>query len=443
MSDSNAKPQADLERILESAQRLGVEINETDALQWLTNMAAAKEGSAITIDERSGVFGHNVSMLDFSEQELEYFRRVGRLVEFADVPGSIETALALSGSAAQSKIQSYPGDCDYFERINIIAPNHEAACRILARIMREKALNTLQGPTYQLIEVKFGSYPNDMLNGEHRVKKSAPIAWKPEQIRAGKIEGFCLDGTSTSVAWDEVALAPGWCKLDWVVADPLRKTLSNASNMLDVTWEAPDGKITPLDGYLDPYFQEVYLEATSVPIFSKLAQHVSANALEDYVKQLEYEVQKYLTKDINYGKVAKRMYNIFRLTGRYGEAAFLRELFDEPATILYQVWSLIRTIDDAYSSSAIIPQEQLTAAVDRLIMDVIKALEGEHESQIVSHLLRLRDALSRPEAGLTLTAEAEAARAEVINIVNNFFYARLVGMPAIKDYMDRFSSAVI
>ena len=48
--------------------------------------------------------------------------------------------------------------------------------------------------------------------------------------------------------------------------------LANASNMLDVTWEAPDGTITPLDGYLDPYFQEVYLEAESIPIFSKLAQ---------------------------------------------------------------------------------------------------------------------------------------------------------------------------
>jgi hypothetical protein len=65
-------------------------------------------------------------------------------------------------------------------------------------------------------------------------------------------------------------------------------------------------------------------------------------------------------------------------------------------------------------------------------------LEGEQESQIVGHLLKLRDALSRPEAGVILTAEAEAARAEVINIVNNFFYARLVGMPAIKNYMEGF-----
>ena len=60
------------------------------------------------------------------------------------MPGVVETALALSGSAAQSKIQSYPGDCDYFERVNILAPTREEACQILARIMREKALSRLR-----------------------------------------------------------------------------------------------------------------------------------------------------------------------------------------------------------------------------------------------------------------------------------------------------------
>ena len=47
------------------------------------------------------------------------------------------------------------------------------------------------------------------------------------------------------------------------------------------------------------------------------------------------------------GKVARRLYNIFRLTGRYTEAAYIRELFDEPTTALYQLSALIRTIKDA------------------------------------------------------------------------------------------------
>jgi hypothetical protein len=403
-------------------------------------MASAKESDEITVNTRSGVFGHNISMLDFSDKELEYFKRIGRIVEFDDIPGQVETALALSGSSAQSKIQTYPGDCDYFERINIIAPTLTEACKILAKIMREKALSMAQGPNYQLIEVKYGSYPEDMVIGDKKVKGGSPIAWKPEQIKVGKIEGFRPDGTSLSVTWEVVSTAPGWCKLDWVVADPIRKQLANASNMLDVTWEAPDGAITPLDGYLDPYFQEVYLDATSVPIFSKLAQHVSANALDDYVAALEHEVKKYLTKDVNYGKVAKRMYNIFRLTGRYEEASFLRELFDEPATMLYQVWSLIRTIDDASIPGSSITREQLVESTDQLIIEVIKALEGAEETEIVSHLLKLRDALSNPSGKQILTLEAETARGMVINLVNNFFYDRLTAIPTIKKYMDGFSA---
>jgi len=429
----------DLQRIIDSAKRLGVEVNEEEALKWLTAIAAAAQSTdEVVVDTRSGVFGNKISMLDFSPEDLAYFRKIGKLIEFEDQPGVVETALALSGSAAQSKIQTYPGDCDYFERVNIKAGTRAEACRILAEIMRAKAISAEKGPTYQLIEVKFGSYPCDVVRNGSQEKAGTPIAWVPEEIRPGRFEAFKSDGSATEIRWDDVAGEPGWCKLDWVIVDPVRGTLANASNMLDVTWEAPDGSITPLDGYLDPYFQEVYLEAGSVPIFSKLAQHVSANAMDDYVGALEHEVNKYLTKDINYGKAAKRMYNIFRLTGRYGEAAFIRELFDEPASMLYQVWSLIRTIDDCCNPSSPITAEQMLVQTDQLIMAVIKALEGDQETEIVRLLLQLRDALSRHQTNQKLTRPAEAARAEVINVVNNFFYEKLTGIPEIKVYMEGF-----
>ena len=280
MANSPSDKKTDLERILDSARRLGVEVKQEEALQWLTSMASYKEDDNITVNTRSGVFGHKITMLDFSDKEIEYFKRIGKIVEFDDIPGEVETALALSGSSAQSKIQSYPGDCDYFERVNIIASSREKACGILARIMREKALSKLQGPTFQLIEVKFGSWPQDLVVGGKSHKAGAPIAWRPEEIKAGKIEGFLTDGSPASVTWDEASLNPGWCKLDWVVADPIRKQLANASNMLDVTWEGPAGEIIPLDGYLDPYFQEVYLEADSIPVFTKLSKHVDSDALD-------------------------------------------------------------------------------------------------------------------------------------------------------------------
>lgn len=431
-------PSTDIRRIIESAERLGVELDEAEALQWLAAMAAAQPDGDVVFDTRTGVFGHRVSMLDFSPLDLEHFRAIGRLVEFVDVPGQVETALALSGSAAQSKIQSYPGDCDYFERVNLIAPTREAACERLAGLMREKALATEKGPTHQLIEVKFGTLPEDLVLDGQPVRAGAPISWRPEQIRAGAIEAFRPDGTPRPLTWEEASQDPGWCKLDWVVADPARGQLANASNMLDVTWEAPDGTITPLDGYLDPYFQEVYLEAESIPIFSKLARHVSGEALDEYVGQLEKEVNKYINKDLNYGKAAKRMYNIFRLTGRYEEAAFLRELFDEPATVLYQVWSLIRTIEDAAAPDSSISLDELLAQADRLILAVVEALEGAQETEIVRLLLRLRDQLARQGDPHALGAPVEAARAEVMRAVNNFFYERLTAVPSIRVYIDGF-----
>jgi hypothetical protein len=430
--------QRDLQRILESARRMGIELNERDAIDWLTSIAADQSGADVAFDTRSGVFGHRVSMLDFSPQDLEHFRRIGRLVEFYDEPGVVETALALSGSAAQSKIQSYPGDCDFFERVNILADTRQQACQILSRVMREKALSSASGPGYQLIEVKFGEYPADLIHAGKAVRAGSPIAWKPQEIQQGGLQVTTPNGAPAQVLWEQVASEPGWCKLDWVISDPARQQLANASNMLDVTWQSPDGSITPLDGYLDPYFQEIYLEAESVPIFSKLARHVSADALDDYVAQLEHEINKYLTKDVNYGKAAKRMYNIFRLTGRYEEAAFLRELFDEPATLLYQVWSLVRTIDDALLPGSQITRQELVEYTDQLVRRVRDVLEGEIEQEIVRHLLRLREILASQLEDEVWAAEVEAARAQAINLVNNFFHERLTALPSIKLYMDGF-----
>jgi hypothetical protein len=115
MSENKNQHSADLERVIGSAQRLGVELDEAEALQWLSAIVAgASHDQKVVMEQRSGVFGHKVSMLDFSSEDLDHFREIGRLVEFYDVPGEVETALALSGSAAQSKIQTYPGDADYF-----------------------------------------------------------------------------------------------------------------------------------------------------------------------------------------------------------------------------------------------------------------------------------------------------------------------------------------
>jgi len=427
--------EGDLARIIESAERLGVHLDEEEAIQWLSMIAAEPDDGDHIMHHESGVFGHRVSMLDFTAHDLERFRRIGQVVEVTGPEGVVEGALALSGSAAQSKIQSFPGDCDYFQRLNIRADTREEACRIMADCMRSAARRTATGDPFQFLEGKLGSYPADCVHGGAARKKGSPITWTPAEIEAERIELTLSDGTVQVLTWHEAALDPGWCKLDWVVADPARKALSNASNVIDVTWEAPDGEIVPLDGYLDAYFQEVYLDADAMPTFAKVAKFVSDDALDEYVDRLEEEVRKYLTKQVNYGKAAKRMYNIFRLSGRHIDAAYVRELFDEPATILYQVWSLISTLENATQPGTTIPIDSVRDQTDTLMLQVIEMLEGDEEAEIVSALLMLRRTLEDQNAGERRTSEVEAAQNRVINLVNTFFREKLEGVPTIREYI--------
>jgi hypothetical protein len=408
----------EIQTIIESARRLGVELDETETTQWLTALAA-QDGDEIVVSA-DGAFGHRITMLDYSPAQLDRFRRIGAIVELTGPEGVVEGALALSGSAAQSKIQSYPGDADFFQRVNIIAPTRAEATEVLARILREKVDAFERGTTYQFLEAKLGT-----------LQSGSPISWKLADIQAGEIATD--DGVIT---WGSAAADPGWVKLDWVVTDPDRGRLSNASNVIDVTWEGPDGEIVPLDGYLDAYFQEVYLDADEVPVFAKVAKFVSDDALDDYVAALEKEVRKYLTHHLNYGKAAKRMYNIFRYSGRHLEAAFVRELFDEPTTILYQVWSLIGALDNATQPNAAIPVAAVQDQADNLILDVARALDGDEEAEIIAALQRLRRTLEGQQSGEERTAEVAGAQALVVNLVNTFFHDRLCSVPTIKDYIE-------
>jgi hypothetical protein len=207
--------------------------------------------------------------------------------------------------------------------------------------------------------------------------------------------------------------------------------------MLDVTWETPDGDIIPLDGFLDPYFQEVYLEAESVPLFTKLSRHVSPRALDEYVQQITGEVEKYTHEPANYGKAAKRLYNIFRLTGQHKAAALIRELFDEPAALLYQVWSLMDTIDEAARPESTIDRKTVVRQTDALIRDVIDCCEGPMESEIVMALLRLRDDITGwMELGDDRRPLISDSRLKVERLVNSYFREKLLAIPDAREFIE-------
>ncbi len=427
-------------RVVASATRFGVELNEDEAAEWVAAMETEASGGELVVNVETGVYGHRVTMLDFGPADLARFREMSKVVGFEDRPPQVLTALSISGSAAQSKINAFPADCDFFERVHIKADTRDAACAILADLIRQKALDTASGPTHRLWEVKFGSHAVTATKGGSPVPARSPMSWTLEEIRAGQMEVTLEDGTPRIYTWEEASREPGWCKLDWVIADSTRRQLANASNVLDPTWEAPDGSIVPLDGFLDPYYQEVYLEADSIPLFSRLVKELSADSVDDYVDTLEHEVWKYTVKEPNYGKAARRMYNVFRMNGHYREAAYIRELFDEPVTALYQVSALIRTLDDAASSGDVFSTDAMVAQCDALIMSAIQALDGPTEATMVAQLLSLRNSLQARESHAQRADEMSGIQDAALGAVNDYFERALRSVPEIEAYLEEIAA---
>lgn len=435
MSAEITRDQA-IERVVASASRLGVELDEREAAEWVAAMETEASGGELVMDVDTGVYGHRVTMLDFRPEDLARFREMSKVVGFEDRPPQVLTALSISGSAAQSKINAYPADCDFFERVHIRADTRDEACAILADMIREKALETAVGPTHRLWEVKFGTHPFAATKGGGQVAAGSPMSWTMEEVKAGQMEVTLADGSVRVHTWGEASHEPGWCKLDWVIADKARGQLANASNVLDPTWEGPDGAIVPLDGFMDPYFQEVYLETESIPLFTKLVKELSADSVDDYVDTLEHEVWKYTVKEPNFGKAARRMYNVFRMNGKYREAAYIRELFDEPVTALYQVSALIRTLDDAASSGDVFATATMVSQVDGLIMSAIQALDGPEEAKMVGYLLSLRNSLQAHESHDARTDEMSGIQDAALGAVNAYFARTLRSVPEIAAYLD-------
>lgn len=202
-------PEAEVEKIRASAERLGIELDQDEALQWLTQMAV-QDANEVTVDTKHSIYGAKVAILDFSPQDLEYFRAIGKIVAVPDQPGVVETALALSGSAAQSKIQKNPGDADYFQRVNIQAATRQAAIKILADLMRAKGLDTRNGPNYHLLAVKFGTHTQNATRNGKALKKGSSMTWYPPDLEAGAFEIELADGSKQTIQWADGMVEPGW-----------------------------------------------------------------------------------------------------------------------------------------------------------------------------------------------------------------------------------------
>lgn len=424
------------DKIRATAEQFGVEVNTRETAEWLVAMSNAERADALAQDRASGIFGHRIALLDFDADDLTYFRRLGKRVRTAAHP-QIESALAISGSSAQGRVQLFPGDNDFFERINIHAPDLESAKKILREILRATALRAFVEPDIVLIEANLGVYTQRVRErGEWR-SAGDPITWAPPDVVNGFIDVRDTNGSPTRIFWNDTEAGKGWTYLGWIIADRERERIALASNMLDVSWQAPDGTITSLDGSIDPFFQEIYLFADERPIFTKLARQVTPDALNAYTSSMRSQIAHYAHHEPNFGKVSKRLYNLFRLTDQLEAAAYVRELFDEPTAQLYQISGLLEAAEIALRD----PQQEIHRGtilnqIDLVARAVKDATEGRDESRILAELTRLRNDVLREPLASDWDQILQEVRKHCAEIVNEFFRAKLFAHAAIQEFVE-------
>ena len=131
----------------------------------------------------------------------------------------VRSAIALAGSAAQSRFQLFPGDCDFFERVHITAPTREDAVEVLAATMIEAVARTFTNPHLQFVEMKLGLYPAAYSRDEEPVSQGSPISWGLTDMDVRVVRVVDATGETHRLRMHEVAMDPGFVKLDWVYAD--------------------------------------------------------------------------------------------------------------------------------------------------------------------------------------------------------------------------------
>lgn len=426
----------------EVARNAGIEADVEQARQWMTSAAAANRNSGrIVVDPDIGVFGDPVSLLDFNPADVDLFRGMVPHVRLASHP-RIESAIAIAGSAAQGRIQLFPGDRDFFERVHIHADSRAEAERIFRAAFKMTALRATAEPDIVLLEADLGTFGEAVVRKGVPVRAGHTIEWTTPEIVAGRLTAAAADGSPRTYTWDETEVGGGWIYLYWIIADRSRERIAIASNIIDLSWEGADGVVHSFDGAIDPLVQEIYLEPAALPLVRRLQPLVRPGAREAYQQAMREEVRHYLTVEPSYGKVAKRLYNLFRVGDELEAAAYVRELFDEPSAGLYQVSGLLEAAAAALDPDSGIPQNLVLEHLDALSVTLAAATTGDDETRLLAALGQLRaSVLAADQTDDDWTSTATRVRASAANLVNDFFRTRLLAHPRVSHLLRSYLTA--
>ncbi len=183
---------------------------------------------------------------------------------------------------------------------------------------------------------------------------------------------------------------------------------------MEVTWETPSGDLIALDGSIDPFLQEVYLEPDAIPLFLKLValdriRRRRAPYVDDDAARRRITT---CTPSPNFCKASKRLYNLFRMTDELAAAAYVRELFDRARArgcIRCRGCSKPRTWRSRRTTK--INREVIVRQLDRVVLHRRLGRRRRAVADLVIELIRLRDIVTGP-GGSDDHAWAEDAASE-------------------------------
>src|SRR5919112_4769937 len=155
--------------------------------------------------QRGGVFGLDDVVGDFDASGVESLRQIADMIRTQAREG-VRSAIALAGSAAQSRFQLFPGDCDFFERVHITAPTREDAVEVLAATMIDVVARTFTNPHLQFQEMKLGLYPGAYSRDEEPVSQGSPISWGLTDIDVRVVRVVDPTGETQRLRMHEVAM---------------------------------------------------------------------------------------------------------------------------------------------------------------------------------------------------------------------------------------------
>ena len=210
--------QEEVNQIIKTAQALGVEVDETDVAQWLAAMAAS-DTMEWHIDEDAGIYGHEITLLDFDKATLDRYRQIadvvqlpeevdqGRGVHQADceVRDKVPVQRQCFRSSGQGRTRLDSGDA-HEDAVSLI-------CMLKPGIQDEVDRKAVEmGFTYLLGPIMIPLRPR-LLTVDHiaDLRQYARNLWQD----AIKLEEFWRTGQLDDVAWvaeeeKELALGQPW-----------------------------------------------------------------------------------------------------------------------------------------------------------------------------------------------------------------------------------------